>query len=457
MLAVLPFENLSGDPGEDYLSDGLTEEIISQLGALNPEHLGVIARTTSMAYKHTSKNVRQIGDELNVDYVLESSIRRDADRLRITAQLIRTRDQVHIWANSYDRQISASIALQEEVAKAVADQIEINLSPEYADRPARPRSDPEANEAYLRGRFFFNQFTPEGYRKGISYFQQAIDREPNFAEAWAGMSDCYRFLVITDSMSPSEGSPRVNEEALRAVSLGEGLAESHSSLAGALMESYDWAGSEKEFQRAIGLNPSFSDMHRIYAALLNTQLRHREAWEQISEAMRTDPLSLPNNAEVVRTLYYARNYDSAITQAKKAMLLAPDYYRIHFWLGRVYGQNKMPEKAIEEAQIVLRSNPDSNLGLTELAYSLAIAGRREEARKILRNLEKRAKSRFVPAYDLAVIHVALHENDEAMRLLQQAYDEHDWALMALAVEPRLDPLRHLSQFRALVQKVGLPE
>jgi TolB-like protein/DNA-binding winged helix-turn-helix (wHTH) protein/Tfp pilus assembly protein PilF len=457
MIVVLPFENLSGDPSQEYFSDGLTEEMITQLGSLSPDQLGVISRTTSMAYKHTPKSALQIGQELGVDYVLESSVRRDADQVRITAQLIRARDQLHLWAQNYDRHISGSIGLQEEVAKAVAGQIEVKLSPAYASRPARSRSDPQATEAYLRGRYFENQFTPEGYRKAITYFQQAIDRDTGFAEAYSGLADCYRFLVITDTVVPAEGTPRIADSAQHAVLLGDRLAEAHNSMANAMMDKWDWAGNEKESKQAITLNPSYSNAHRIYAALLATERRHGEAWEQINEAMRTDPLSLPNNAEVVRTLYYARDYDGAILQAKKAMQLDPGYYRTHFWLGRAYAQKGLYKEAITEAELVLKALPDSNVALTEMAYSLAIGGRQAEARKILRHLEARAKNAFVPAYNLAVIHIALNENDAALKYLQKAYGEHDWAMLVMAVEPRLDPLRNSPGFRELVAKLALPE
>lgn len=456
MLAVLPFENLSGDPGQEYFSDGLTEEMITQLGALSPEQLGVIARTTSMVYKRTSKSVQQIGQELGVDYVLESSVRRDGDQLRITAQLIRTRDQIHVWAHSYDRHISGSIVLQEEVAKAVAEQIEVKLSPAYASRPVRSHPDPQATEAYLRGRYFGNQFTPEGYRKAITYFQQAIDRDSDFAEAYSGLADSYRFLVVTDTVSPSEGSPKIADAARRAALLGDGLAESHNSLANAMMDRWDWPGNEKESKRAIALNPSYSYAHRIYAALLAAERRHGEAWEQINEAMRTDPLSLPNNAEVVRTLYYARDYDGAILQAQRAMQLDPAYYRTHFWLARVYAQKNMFKEAIAESEIIFKATPESNLALTEMAYSLAAGGRRAEARAILRRLEERRKNAFVPAYNLAIVHVALGENDAAVKWLQQGYAEHDWAMFVMAVEPRLDPLRSTPGFRELMAKLALP-
>ncbi len=455
MLVVLPFENLSGDPAQEYFSDGLTEEMISQLGALSPDSMGVISRTTSMAYKHTKKSAWDIGQELGVDYVLESSLRRDGEQLRITVQLIRTSDQSHVWAHNYDRHISGSIALQEEVAREVANQIEVKLEPEAVARPRHEHPDPAANEAYLRGRYFWNQFTPDGYRQAIGYFQQAIERDPTFAEAYSGLSDSYRFLVITDSLRPSEATQEITEPAIKSVALDDRLAESHNSLAGALMHQYKWADCEKELKRALALNPSYSNMHRIYAALLVTELRHSEAWDQISEAMRTDPLSLPNNAEVVRTLYYARDYDGALVQARKALQLDPGYYRTHFWMGRVYGQKHMYKEAIAESGIVMKAAPDSNMALTEMAYSLAMGARQTEARQILNRLEQRSRSAFVPAYDLAVIHLALNENEEALKFLQQAYDEHDWALMVLACEPRLDSLRSSPEFRELTAKVGL--
>jgi TolB-like protein/thioredoxin-like negative regulator of GroEL len=459
MLAVLPFQNLSGDASQDYFSDGLTEEMITQAGALSPDSLGVIARTTSMAYKHTSKSVRQIGDELGVDYILESSVRRDGDQLRISAQLIRTRDQVHLWAQSYDRHISHSIALQEEVAKAVAEQIEVKLSPAYSRGASRSHSlDPLANEAYLRGRYFSNQFTGDGYRKAITYFQQAIDRDPGFAEAYSGMADSYVFLVVTDVLSPEDGSSKALDAAHRSVSLGENVAESHNSLGNVVMNlQWNWSGAEPEFKRAIELNPSYSNEHRIYAAFLAAMGRHAEAWEQIGQAMRSDPLSLPNNAEVVRTLYYARDYDQAVEQAQKALQLDPNYHRIHFWLARVYDQKHMYNEAIAESNKVLKAMPDSNVGLTELAYSSAMVGREHEAREILQRLQERSKHAFVPAYDLAVLYLALKDKDAALNYLQKAYQERDWAMFVLKVEPRWDPLRSDPRFQALLRKLNFPQ
>ena len=454
MLAVLPFDNLGKDPVEDYFSDGLTEEVITQLGALSPGRLGVIARTTSMAYKQTRKNVGQIGRELAVDYVLESSIRRDGDQVRISSQLIRVRDQIQVWAGSYDREVGHSLALQEELAKAVAEQVRVRIDPTHAVRSAAYPLDAQANEAYLRGRYFWNQFTADGYKKAIEYFDEAIRRDPNFAEAYSGLSDSYYFLAVTDAIPFTEGESRALDSANRALALDDSLAESHVSLANLKYGQWKWPEAEAEFKRAIALNPSYSPARRIYAAFLATQRRHRQAWEQIEVAMRLDPLCLPNNAEVVRTLYYARDYEAAIQRGQKALQLDPNFSRTHFWLGRAYAQKGMYPEAISEAEKVLQGMPDSTMALTELAYSLGTAGRHPEARKLLRHLEQRSTHVFVPAYDLAIIHVALKENEQALGLLQKGYEEHDWALLAMAAEPRLDPLRSDPRYQELSTKLG---
>jgi tetratricopeptide (TPR) repeat protein len=270
------------------------------------------------------------------------------------------------------------------------------------------------------------------------------------------LADSYRWLIVTDTISPSEGGRKMNDAARQSVQLNNSLAESHTALAGALMTVYDWPKAESEFQRANALNPSYPGSHRLLAALLASQKRHREALEEINQAMRLDPLSLPNNAEVVRTLYYARDYDYAIQQAQKALQLDPAYYRTHFWLGRVYAQKRMFKEAVAEAEMVLKATPDSNLGLTEMAYSLAAAGRPAEARAILLRLLERKKNTFVPAYNLAIIHIALNQNDVALEYLRQAYDEGDWAMLVLSVEPRFDPLRSEPGFQEMARRLTLP-
>jgi len=453
MLAVLPFQNLSGDASQDYFSDGLTEELITQLGELNGNQLGVIARTSSMMYKHTTKDVGQIGRELGVDYVLESSVRRDGDQVRITVQLIYAKTQVHLWANSYDREVRHSIAVQEEVARAVAQQIRVKL----ADREAGQRPlNPAANESYLRGRYFWNEFTENGFRQAASYFDQAVRADPKFASAYSGLSDSYAFLIITNVISPKEGWPKARVAAQRAVELDGELSDARLSLAHFRMHMWDWQDSEIEFKKAIGLDPSNATAHRWYAAYLVSLAKHQQALEEITQAHRLDPLSLANNAEVVRTLYYGRQYEQAVEQARKAELLDPEFPRTHFWLGRVYAQmGKYPE-AIAEAERAGPS-PDSRIRVTEMAYACAKAGKSREARASLKKLQDRSERGYVPAYDLAVVHLALGEKEEALQWLERAYDEHDWGLVVLAVEPRLDPLRSDPRFQGLLHKVGLQQ
>ena len=453
MLAVLPFQNLSGDPSQDYFSDGLTEELITQLGELNGTQLGVIARTSSMMYKHTTKDVGQIGRELGVDYVIESSVRRDGDQVRITVQLIETKTQGHLWAHSYDREVRHSIAVQEEVARAVAQQIRVKL----ANREAGQRPlNPAANEAYLRGRYFWNQFTENGFSQAASYFDQAVAADSKFAAAYSGLSDSYAFLVITNVIPPREGWPKARDAAQRAVELDGALSDGRLSLAHLRMHMWDWKEADLEFKKAIALDPSNAPAHRWYAAYLVSLAKQQEALEEITEAHRLDPLSLTNNAEVVRTLYYGRQYEQAVEQARKAQLLNPEFPRTHFWLGRVYAQMGKYSEAVAEAERTGPS-PDSTIRVTEMAYACARAGRKAEANAFLRELHNRSKRGYVPAYDLAVVHLALGEKEAALQWLQRAYDEHDWGLVVLAVEPRLDPLRSDQRFQGLLRKVGLQE
>jgi TolB-like protein/DNA-binding winged helix-turn-helix (wHTH) protein/Flp pilus assembly protein TadD len=456
MLAVLPFQNLSGDPSQEYFTDGLTEEMISQMGELNGDQLGVIARTSSMMYKNTTKDIGQIGRELGVDYVLESSVRREGDHVRITVQLIRVNNQVHVWANSYDREVKHSIEVQEEVARAIAEQIQVKLANTVPGNNVTASSplNPEANDAYLRGRYFFNQFTEEGFRRAIEYFNQAIAVDPKFAAAYSGLSDSYNFLVITNVIPPKMGFPKAEAAALRAVELDGSLSEAHTSLGLLKMNTWHWNDCQTELKVAIELNPSNSTAHRWYAACLVSVGKVEQAVKEIREAHRVDPVSMPNNAEIVRDLYYARNFQQAVLEAHNIEQFDPTFPRTHFWLGRVYAQMGKHPEAIAEAEKV--GPPDSNQTLTETAYAEALAGKTTAARALLAKLEARSKTGFVPAYDLAVINLALEDKEAAVGWLQKAYEEGDWAFIVFLAEPRLDPLRSDPRFQAILKKLDLP-
>ena len=452
MLAVLPFQNLSGDSSQDYFADGLTEEMITHLGELNGSQLGVIARTSSMAYKKTTKGIGQIGRELDVDYILESSVRRDGNQVRITVQLIRVQNQAHVWANSYDRELIHSIGVQEEVAREVAQQIKLNLAPGGA---LHVPLNPLANDAYLQGRYFFNQFTEDGFSKAASHFEKAVTVDPDFAAAWAGIAESYTFLIITNVLRPQEGWPKVRDAAQKAVELDPTLSDGRLNLAHFEMHMWNWKLAEPGFLKSIAQNPSNEMAHAWFAAYLTSLGRHQEAIREINLSGELDPFSGIANASVVRTLYYARQYEQAVEEAHKAELLDPDYPRTHFWLGRAYAQLGKFSEAIAEAE---RSGPtNSVIRLTELAYARGRAGETTEAHALLQNLQQRAKLAYVPAYDFAIIHNALGENEQAFAWLQKAYDEHDWALIVLGVEPRLDPLSSDPRFKDLLRRVGLPQ
>ena len=455
MLAVLPFQNLSGDFAQDYFSDGLTEEMISQLGELSGDRFGVIARTSSMMYKNTTKDIGQIGRELGVDYILENSVRREGDHVRITVQLIRVQNRVHVWANSYDREVKHSIEVQEEVAREVVRQIQVKLAvaPSGESHGLHPLNQ-EASDAYLRGRYFFNQFTEEGFRRAIDYFDQAISIDPQFASAYSGLSDSYNFLVILNVTPPNVGFPKSRLAAQRAVELDPSLSEAHTSLGLLEMNTRHWKECLSEYQKAVALNPSNSTAHRWHAAGLIAVGRVDDAVREINEAHRVDPLSMPNSAETVRDLYYARRYQEAATEADKIKQFDPAFPRTHFWLGRVYEQMGRYNEAIAEAELV--GPPDSTQRLTETAYAEARAGKFAEARVLLARLEKRSRTDFVPAYDLAIVNLALDEKEAALILLQKAYDEGDWAFIVFATEPRLDPLRSDPRFQAMLTKLDIP-
>jgi adenylate cyclase len=338
------------------------------------------------------------------------------------------------------------------VAREVAQQIKVNLGRTEA---VQGPLNPVANDAYLKGRYYLNQFTESGFSQAASYFNQALAADPKFAAAYAGLSESYTFLIITNAIPPQEGWPKVRDAAQKAVELDSALSDGHLNLAHFRMHMWDWKDAEADFQRAIALNPSSEKAHRWYAAYLCSLGRHQECVKEITQSRGLDPLSSITNAEVVRELYYGRQYEEAVEEGRKAELVDPEFPRTHFWLGRVYTQLGKNSEALAEAERA--GLPDSIVRVTEMAYASARAGKTVQARALVRDLQERSKRGYVPAYDLAVIHLALGENETALQWLQKAYDEHDWALVVLAVEPRLDPLRSDPRFQVLMRKVGLQE
>ncbi len=457
MLAVLPFENLTGNWEQEYLSDGLTEEMITQLGRLHPERLGVIARTSAMQYKNTQKRTDQIGSELGVAYLLEGSLRRAGHRMLVSAHLIRVRDQTHLWAESYERDLRDILALQSEVAHAIAREIDVKLTPQEEARVARASPiDPRAHEFYLKGRYFWNKRSEEGYTRAIHYFEQAIAQEPGYAQAYAGLADAYALLgsIPNAELPRSEAMPRARVAALKALELDDGLAEAHTSLAFVRMHfEWDWPGAKSEFARALELNSGYATAHHWYAFWLIAQGRAEEALREIRLAQELDPLSLIINTDVGEMLYYARRYDDAVEQARRTLEMDSGFALAHHLLGVAYLAKRQFVPATQALEAAARISGGRADVLASLGHAYAEAGRTQEARKVLDELEQASQHRPDMAHWIATILAGLGEKDQALAWLEQSYQEHNGALILLKVAPELDPLRSDAQFQDLMRRV----
>ncbi len=455
MLAVLPFDNLSGDPQQDYFSDGLTEEMIAQLGRMHPDRLGVIARTTIMQYKGTHKSAEEIGAELRVDYILEGSVRRDGNKARITAQLIQVSDQTHRWAEDYDRDLRDILALQSDVAKAIARQIQLQLTPQQQQRLTQTRAvNPEAYEAYLRGRFFWNKRTDDALQRSIDYFNEAIQKDPSYALAHAGLADTYGVLAFFSVRPPNEAYPRAKAAALRALQLDDSLGEAHALLADVMYHyDWDWPAAEARFKRAIELNPNYATAHQWYAVFLDLSGRIEEAGVEIEHARALDPLSLAINTDAAGHYYYARQYDQAVAQCRKALDMDPNFPLAHIWLGMAYVQKKMYPEAIEEFRKVQSVSPTA---LALLGHTYGLSGRQSEALGVLQDLRNLSRRRYVSPAFFASVYIGLGDANQAFRWLDQAAQVHSPMLVRLKMEPVVDSLRSDPRFAAMLQKVRFP-
>jgi TolB-like protein/DNA-binding winged helix-turn-helix (wHTH) protein/Flp pilus assembly protein TadD len=458
MLAVLPFENLTGDPNQEYFSDGMTEEMISRLGNLSPLQLGVIARTSVMHYKNSREGLDQIGRALGVQYVLEGSVRRDADKVRITAQLIQVRDQTHLWSREYDRQLSSLLAVQGEIAQQIADQIQLTLSDTHRVPPAQqPLSSQqyEAYDLYLRGRYFWNKRTREGFQQAIEIFQEAADKDPNDARAYAGLADAYALTCTYGLVAPNENMPKARAAALKALQINEGLAEAHTSLA-LISEFYnwDWQTAEKKFKRAIQLDPNYATAHQWYAEYLAFQGRFDEALAESERARRLDPLSLIIAADNGAILYYSRNYDRAIQQFDAALATDPAAGRAQL-ISAAYAQKKMYTPALAKIETWKELTPGPWNWVWE-AYIYGRSGQPAKAQEALKKIEPDSRRWHVdPAPMFVTAYMGLGNNDEAIAWLQKAYSEHSNIMVSLKVDPIFDPLRSDPRFQELLRRTGL--
>jgi TolB-like protein/Flp pilus assembly protein TadD len=455
MLAVLPFENLSGSKQQEYFSDGLTEELITQLSRLNPKRLGVIARTSAMQYKSTRKSIQQIGRELGVAYVLEGSVRRAGNRVRVTAQLIQVSDQTHLWAQGYERELRDILTLQKHVSQAVAKEIEIKLGREEPSKLDAGAIDPAAYETYLKGRYLWNQRTRDSLENSVRYFERAIELDPGYAPAYAGLADSYLTLHDDGHLPPREALASAKRAAAKGLRIDETLAEAHTSLAHAHLHEFNWQKAGAEFERAIELNPNYPAAHFYYANYLVARECFDEAVAEARRAQALDPVSLPAGSNIANILYHARSYDLSIEQSLKVLDMDPSFARAHEDLGRVYEQKGMYQQAIRALWTAVANSGRSPGYLGSLAYAYAVSGHRKEASKLFEELRKIARRRYVSAYAFALVCAGLGDKDGAFAWLRKACEEHSGALPFLKVNPRLVALRSDTRFHDLLRRVGL--
>jgi TolB-like protein/DNA-binding winged helix-turn-helix (wHTH) protein/Tfp pilus assembly protein PilF len=457
-IAVLPLENLSHDPEQEYFADGMTEALITDLGKISA--LRVISRTSVMHYKRTVKTLPEIARELNVDALVEGAVMRSGNRVRITAQLIQAATDKHLWAESYERDARDVLALQDEVARNITAEIQIKLTPQQQARLASAGPvNPEAHELYLKGRYEWNKRTEEGLKKGIQYFEKAIAKDPNYAVSYAGLADSYGILADNGFCPPEECYPKATAAAQKALGMDDSLAEAHSSLA-QILQSYDWdwSGAEKEIQRAIELNPGYATAHHYYALFLSNMGRPAGAIVEIRKARELDPLSIRINANVGLVLYFAREYEQAVEELRKAIELDPNDVSSHYYLGAVYSHKGMHEEAIAEAQMAqeLSAGKDRTSELV-LAYAYAAGGRKSEGLKILADLKNPARRSYLPPEMVAEVYAGLGDRQEALNWLEKAYAEHAANLDLLKVNPAFDPLRADPRFQQLLRRMNFPQ
>jgi TolB-like protein/DNA-binding winged helix-turn-helix (wHTH) protein len=456
MLAVLPFQNLTGDAAQEYVSDGLTEEMLTQLGNLNPQRLGVIARTSVMHYKDSHTPLDQIGRELNVQYVLEGSVRQESGRLRITAQLIQVEDQTHIWARQYDRELKDLLPLEGEVAHEIAEEIQLTFDgrKEAGRQSAPPPQSFEGYDLYLKGLYFFNKRTPADLRLAVQYFEQAVAKGSSSARAYAGLAKGYAILSAYSNPSDAEVMPKARAAALKALEIDESSSEAHTALALIVQNhDWDWQTSEKEFRRAIELNPNDATAHHWYAEHLMWRGRFEEALEQSERAHQLDPLSLIIAADNGAILYFSRNYDAAIEKWRSVQAMDPVFMRAHLIEG-AYVEKGMFAEALADNE---KQRPMVSDG-AYWAWSAYIQGRARhmtEARRALHELLEIGKSRTVDPTSIAQAFAAMGDKDQALAWLEKSYAQRSNAITSLKVNPAYDVLRGDARFRDLLSRVGL--
>jgi TolB-like protein/DNA-binding winged helix-turn-helix (wHTH) protein/Flp pilus assembly protein TadD len=454
-LAVLPLKNLSGDASQDYFTDGMTEELITELGQISA--LRVISSRSVMLYKDVDKPLADIARELSVQAVVEGSVLRSGDRVRITAQLIRVPADEQMWSQSYEGELRDTLALQSKVAQAIAGQIQATLSRRQQEALQKPRTvSPDAYEAYLKGRYFWNKRTGDGLKKAIDYFSRAIEADPTYAEAYSGLADSYALAGdwLYEILPPQEAFRLAQAAATRALALDDTLGEAHTSLAFALdLYAWDWAAAEKQYQRAIELNPGYATAHHWYAWHLLVMGRNGEGIFEMRRAESLDPLSLIISADLAEALCIAHLYDESVQQSRRTLDMDPNFAVAHYQLGQALAQKHLYAEAIAEFQRAIELAGHSGAFDSNLAYVYAVSGRKAEAKNIIKDLQAGPEKNPSIDANIALVYVGLDDHDQAMIWLNKAYEGR--FNPSILLRPAFDPLRTDVRFKDLRRRVGL--
>ena len=457
VLAVLPFDNLSRDPDQEFFSEGLNDEMIVQVGKLSRERLTVIARSSVAKYKGSKLTAKEIGRELNADYLVQGSVRRSSDRVRITVQLIQAQNQTDLWTESYDRELKDVLAVQDSVVRSIASQIHIALTAEEKARLANSRQiPPDAYLAYLKGRYYWNKRTGDSLQRAEQYFQQAIDSDPAYAAAYSGLADCNSGLAWHGFKAPADALPKAYSAARKAVEIDPQSAEAHASLGLVLSHRWDWAGAEAEFKRALELDPQYANVHHWYGDYLSIRSRHGEALAEARRALELDPLNLMISTWVGLRYYLAGDYSRAIDQNRNSVELDSNFAAAHLLLGEDYRGAGLHNEAVNELKRAANLSGDSPLYTAQVAVALAVAGRTGDALRTAHELETASIKRYVSPYGLAQIYAASNKNEDTFKWLQAAHEDHAVWMGYLAVDPIFDRYRSDERFKDLLRRVGLP-
>jgi len=460
-IAVLPFDNLSSDEEQAWFSEGITDVIINQLSKISD--LRVLSRTSTLKYKEEKKSISEIGEELGVNFLIEGTVQRQENQMMISVQLIQVINEDHLWSELYDREWQDIFITQKEIAQLIAAELKVVLSPDEAEQiDKQPTDNPEAYNLYLKGRYFWNKRTEDGIKEAIEYFNAAIEKDTNYALAYAGLADCHNMILSYEYGSSKDGMYNIFQKgknaAIKALKIDSTLAEAYTSLAYVkLLYEWNWNGALKDLERAIQLNPDYGTAHQWYANCLTVFKRHDEAIAEAKRARELDPFSPIINRNVGRRLYFARQYDQAIEESLRALNINPYFFPTHWTLGLTYLQKGMFSEAILEMQKAVRYSEDNIYIQALLGYVYGATGNYSQAKAILNGLIETSNEVYVPSISYSIIYIGLGDNDNAFSWLEKAYEERSGDLIYLTTNPIYDPLRLDQRFIGLVKKMGFEE